>query len=1047
MVGIYFARLSGKHQIVMRNLCLLSKILAISALLTVFSPIIMPAESLPTLPASDKIKTGTLANGVAYYIVTNPTHKGTADIALVQKAGLDDEQWNRKGESTVQAMSSLTDLQHFSVPGTSPFSFLRNNSVRPRTEGYVEVTPDATIFRFRDLIKAGRPEIIDSTLLFVFDIIAKDNSPVEDLYAPARQAIVISGDIDAGTLVGKMEMLSMLVSKKKGTPKETQYRWVDSKRSVKMVHSWTDNAIEVRFRSPRTPVEDMATVLPLVSSRYAHELGLVLRRRLSAALSDRGIPYSGIDFSYSSGAARSGDEIISIGIRTSEKYLGEATEILAGVLSVLDGYGVSPKEYAEVQNEISLNFHMQYGSPVVENAVYVDKCIASFLYGASLADDNTNLDFFLNRNMDSAQAAALFNNYVMALIDGDCNLTVRCTANTYKVSEEDVDKLFAQSWREASKKKFHALPEADTTKLRKSSGKLKVKSESAEPLFGGTLITYANGIRVIYRQTPAKGMFNFAWLLKGGYGSIADLGPGEGAYMKDMFGLYNVGGMSGDEFARMLRGNGVSMDADVSLSGFALTGCAQSGKLQLLMKAILTLSSERRLDRKAYAYYRRCQELQSHGKDIYSKVDSIMAKDLTYTEFKREGVLTDGFPERADKYFDGVFGRMNDGVLIIVGDVPEAYVRKTMSQYLGSFRTDRAFTYRSRLKDNRISGRKTVSVWDREPQIGLALYAPINYTAENYMAAAVAAMAMEEAISQAVAPSGWAIAESQNKVSLFPDEGLNMSIVLSKVNPAGMPASMAFEDSADVVLGKVRSAVASVGTTGISDYALKAGKKIVSNYYDSWKGDPKTIGSILALRYSYGKDIFSQYEAKIAAVTPDKVNPILKDLSKGGMAEYVVRKRAVQDFTEAKVEAFEQPSVPAMLPAEGQLVYPFEGMRVPLDTLDLRELEFLPAYVPEPEETSDGVAEDGSAPEGAGDVAPESGAAVELEGTAAAAAEDDGAEGGPDADGEGVDDAAPDGAAAEGEEVSEGGAEDAAGENAADGGGAGDGLQNQGAEE
>ena len=241
--------------------------------------------------------------------------------------------------------------------------------------------------------------------------------------------------------------------------------------------------------------------------------------------------------------------------------------------------------------------------------------------------------------------------------------------------------------------------------------------------------------------------------------------------------------------------------------------------------------------------------------------------------------------------------------------------------------------------------------------------------------------------------------------------------------------------------------MASVGTTGISDYALKAGKKIVSNYYDSWKGDPKTIGSILALRYSYGKDIFSQYEAKIAAVTPDKVNPILKDLSKGGMAEYVVRKRAVQDFTEAKVEAFEQPSVPAMLPAEGQLVYPFEGMRVPLDTLDLRELEFLPAYVPEPEETSDGVAEDGSAPEGAGDVATESGAAGELEGTAAAAAEDDGAEGGPDADGEGVDDAAPDGAAAEGEEASDGGAEDAAGENAADGGDAGDGLQNQGAEE
>lgn len=51
----------------------------------------MPAADLPSLPAASQIRTGALDNGIAYYIVTNNSEKGKANVALVQKSGYDYE--------------------------------------------------------------------------------------------------------------------------------------------------------------------------------------------------------------------------------------------------------------------------------------------------------------------------------------------------------------------------------------------------------------------------------------------------------------------------------------------------------------------------------------------------------------------------------------------------------------------------------------------------------------------------------------------------------------------------------------------------------------------------------------------------------------------------------------------------------------------------------------------------------------------------------------------------------------------------------------------
>ena len=157
-----------------------------------FFPKTVPAADLPSLPVAPEIRTGVLANGLTYYLVTNPSFAGLVDVALVQRAGLQDENESSRGETTVQSRASLTDLPHFSR--STPFSFMRDKAMWPSSEGFVKVGEDATVFRFDRLVLSRGREIVDSTLLMVFDIVGRGTGPMKKYYSPQNQAACRSGN-------------------------------------------------------------------------------------------------------------------------------------------------------------------------------------------------------------------------------------------------------------------------------------------------------------------------------------------------------------------------------------------------------------------------------------------------------------------------------------------------------------------------------------------------------------------------------------------------------------------------------------------------------------------------------------------------------------------------------------------------------------------------------------------------------------------------------------------------------------------------------------
>ena len=133
---------------------------AIVFLLGLLIPIIVPAAVLPTLPAAPQIRTGCLDNGITYYVVTNSTEKGKADIALVQRTGTEDETEITRGSSAVNAMGALSRLPHFDA--YSPYRFLSGNCIWPGSGGYVTTASDATVYKFSQMDLSRSAEMVDS---------------------------------------------------------------------------------------------------------------------------------------------------------------------------------------------------------------------------------------------------------------------------------------------------------------------------------------------------------------------------------------------------------------------------------------------------------------------------------------------------------------------------------------------------------------------------------------------------------------------------------------------------------------------------------------------------------------------------------------------------------------------------------------------------------------------------------------------------------------------------------------------------------------------
>lgn len=847
-------------------------VLAVVSLL--LSSVFSYGQSLPEIPRDNNIHIGTLPNGLTYYIATNKASHGYADYVIVQKKALD-------VQTASEALAELPLLG-----GIAPFEFLAKKGVGYGPEGYFTSDGKSSLFRFTK-VPTSDVAASDTTLMMLFGLC--DLSPYE-------QAIVVSGDVDVSNLTGKMSIFSLMVGPRAKAPESEPYEWKPSQGvqyESELLSPGRYATFSVTYRTSRIPDEQLRNARVLVNERLYSELSVVLRNHIRVAFRKQGIALANVDTRYRDSAASTGDETFTVSITVAAEDLQDAASALSEVLYCLDTRGIDISEMPRVIRESEAAMAADAVDFVSTNRYYVDKCVASYLYGTHLGAHDAAYRFFSQKSLPVEVEHSLLCEFASALIDPEVNVKLSVSSPRSTYSKAEMASLYQSSWNSADSELKFSWP--DSTFRVETPKRVKLKAETPEPLSGGEMWTFSNGIKVIFKHLKNSPALYYSLLVKGGYSDLKGLVKGEGPYLSDALKMMKVGGRTPLEFESQLRANGIFMDMEVSLADMRLFGTAPPDGIGTLMSALLTVASSRSVDRDNFEYYKQCERLRldvsrKEQSGFMAVVDGITRPDFPYSPFKTEDGLTDALPDRALTYTDRQFSKVNDGVLILMGDIEPTELKKELCKYLGGFDVGKGLSVRPDIMYAQKNGWSNFTMQgdeDMEGSVNVAMSTIVPVSAKRYMAFKVAELIFSRELAGALKRYGmWT--EIEDNVEFLPTERLSMLITCHPTQGDGLPAGVK-RKSLSAVLPAVRVAVELACTKPITQDEMKSYKALLLNHIGYDKTLNRNIMQMMMLRYSQGKDLLSGYKDAIAGLTPEDIREVLNSLNESSKVEFIVK--------------------------------------------------------------------------------------------------------------------------------------------------------------
>ena len=802
----------------------------------------VPAQTLPSLPMDGKIQKGTLRCGVTYYMVKNDERKGFADFAVV-----------RRGEAPEAAAEEGLET-----------AYLTRNGIGPRPGGYFRDFDGSTVLNL-DRVPVYDANALDSTLLVTFAQVAASS---------AEEAVIVAGDIDPVEFKKKMDIFSMMVPQHfVGNSRGPDYVWEPSVMPSIVLQNrpmGDRGVVRVAYAAPRTPQEQMNTAQALVMGILSREFRTIAVRRIERNLRDGGIPYGRLDFHYLNSTETGGDEEYAVEVQTDRDHLEAAMKTVSGTLAGLDGFGVPVEEFTDAK-KVMMAEMLPRGSEPLSNRQYVERCVAHFLYGANLAPYSEETRLFARKSLSDSTETRLFNQFANSLLSQLSNLTLEYRACLDTLDEDtalfqyNLAYLYGSTFKEAKDYSW----QRDTSGLEVDSPRVRIKETKPEPVSDGVLWTFSNGMRVVYKQIQGGQNFHYALLMGSGLSGVSGLLEGEGGYFGEMLPLYDAGGLSASDFRDHLAVNGIEMDTQVALTYTSIHGQAPSSKLPTLLKSLLALANGRTVNRGEFEILLRNSKWAQESMD--SRLYALMYPGFSHSTKKYAAGLNPGTQAKAAQFYESLFSRMNDGMLIIVGDVDEATVRRTLLRYLGGFRTQRGAVPRKSLRYQPRPGTVTKTEAGAKKAVYVRLDAEYPLSGNNMATAEVAVEALRRQLVQALRGTGMSV-EITSGFHTYPQERLWMLL--------------ACEGGTD--LDAVRSGIRKAASSPLSSKDLNGLKAMALAGMNRELSEPETIVSALVARYGIGKDLVSHYKESVNGITSARVTEMLSALAAGSTAEIVI---------------------------------------------------------------------------------------------------------------------------------------------------------------
>lgn len=781
------------------------------------------AQGLPKLKQAEEVSTGTLPNGIAYYLVSNPATKGRADFALVQE-NLTDIPATRR---------ALTQLEHL-----SPKEFLQRNGVPYTRSGYVDISKNARTFHFPD-VDVSSKSISDSTLLMILDLMHLSDG---------EQTVIISGDIDKTAYKNTLHTLSLTIphinpGTRPNPPKQGAVLTFEDSGS---------GPIEMFFRPGSVTRDQANTPVPLVAELLGREMSYIVTDRIRSELQARDIP------------CYMDARLNSMSVYVADSLRAEALDAIGGVFADIAKGTVTLAEFDKAKR-ISLSRLVETGlKPGKSNAFYVERCVSAARFGTNLASQDIIRNFFKGRKITPRRELELFNNFAHAFL--------------------------GERWKETentAKPKQYPIPD-EVLKTPVVRG-IKLANTTIDPVSGGKLFTFSNGIKVIFKPDLSVDGFNFCFAARGGASSVRDIRAGESAYLTSALGLGRIAGIPTYDFQQMLLAEGIEISGTITLEDMRVYGKAQKDELESVLKALIKIGYEHESDYASFDYFRKSAIIKSLSipAPVTEVMDSLICPDYMFLEKSSGYNIREDLPDRVAEYLTARFNNAADGIFIFTGNLSEEELMQSLLKYIGNFKTSRIYSLRESIRYNLHSGRTTHMADGDDRSVNLAATGLFPATQDNYYAFLIAQEAVKKQLARRLAPIGM-YAEVSGRMDLTPVERMSLYIACRPCVGDGLPEGVEPSEPLAAVR-EVRAEFSDLMYFSVSEAEFKAYKEIVRNNVARELATPEGMIRYCLYRYSEGKDLISLYSKSIDRIKPDDVRMILEEIISSGVVEYIVK--------------------------------------------------------------------------------------------------------------------------------------------------------------
>lgn len=694
--------------------------------------------------------------------------------------------------------------------------------------------------------------LTDSTLIRIM-------YEVQSLAKPSGLAVIACGDLRADDVLRKLRYMSFMIpaSGQVQSPEISGVCQSPVSFSIRTDASKGLSTACAQWVAPRTPEAYLATTQPAVYDKAAHELGTIVTSRVRKTLRDKAVPVADVAFRHVGSLHSDSGETFAFEVTVRDTSIAEAEKALRAALASVDAYGASSSELILAENVYFKHLENEILKHDRTNAAYVQMCTRAYLMGAPLSSSAQRLAYLRSKDLAPKDRESIFAGISSVLME-------------LPVQDSIAD----------SKVYFSA---SDTMAFPSVGPKVGMRLSRKEHLSGGVVWTFSNGFKVVYKKMPTSGVLYYTLALNGGYGDIKDLAKGEGGYISDYLGLCNVSGMKARDFVNVLQLSGITMEAQVNLSNVMLTGQVRDANAALLMKALLAVANERTPDHDAMAYHIECEKLRllHECEDMRSVVDSLMCPDYRYFSHKSSGDVSVALVDKAESMLGRMSSQMNDGVLVLVGDMYESELKKAILPYVGGFNTREAAPRKTVVNYQPVSGNMTYNAEGENDAIVMHISTRMPMTVENYMAVEISAMALKPLLIDALAPYGVEFQLDYTR-RIYPEDRLNVTVVVSAPDGGAM---------APEVLPVLRRVVSGVSGSDLNEGYILACKEYMKHKYAVQMEQPAYWLHAVAMRYLDGKDYTTGYASKIDAVSVEDIRKIFRLLDKGICIEYITNRK------------------------------------------------------------------------------------------------------------------------------------------------------------